>query len=57
MTYTIKIICGYFVKKMRKKSENLRKQKKSAIIPFMEKEIMKQKQKLNIHKIKPNIKA
>ncbi len=48
MTYTIKIICGYFVKKMRKKSENLRKQKKSAIIPFMEKEIMKQKQKLNI---------
>lgn len=33
---------------MRKKSENLREQEKSAIMPFMEKEIIKQKQKLNI---------
>lgn len=48
MSYTIKRICGYFVKKMRKKSENLRKQEKSVIMPFMEKEITKQKQKLNI---------
>jgi len=33
---------------MRKKSENLQKKKKSVIMPFMEKEINKQKQKLNI---------
>ena len=48
MVYSIKRIYGYFVKKMRKKSENLRKGKKSDIIPFMEKELNVKKQKLNI---------
>lgn len=48
MVYNIREVCGEFVKKMRKKYENLRRPHESDIIPYMNREYKINQEKLNI---------